>query len=171
MSLRYASKRPKRGYERYENGGQASLILMACVTAYICIRPRLWLPSSHAVNVDTGEILVSVTGTGESARSGTDLVGAGGSGWSGGGSHLDMGSSNFGHTILGEVVKQAVTQLATGLEGNASKLPVAAAPAPVPVNDLVADASSGDIINVGSPSGVHVGDKNRPLANSLGPEL
>jgi curli biogenesis system outer membrane secretion channel CsgG len=116
--------------------------------------------TARMVDVDTGEILASVSGTGESARSGTDLVGGGASGWSGGGGHLDMGSSNFGQTILGEAVKQAVTQLATGLEGNASKLPIAAAPAPVPVNGLVADASSGEIIiNVGSSSGVHVGDK------------
>ena len=116
--------------------------------------------TARMVDVDTGEILASVTGTGESARSGTSLVGGGGSGWSGGGGNLDMGSSNFGQTILGEAVKQAVSQLATGLDANASKLPIAAAPAPVPVQGMVADASGGDIIiNVGSSSGVHVGDK------------
>jgi curli biogenesis system outer membrane secretion channel CsgG len=116
--------------------------------------------TARMVDVDTGEILASVTGTGESTRSGTDLVGGGASGWSGGGGHLDMGSTNFGQTILGEAVKASVAQLATGLEANASKLPVAAAPAPVPVSGLVADASSSDIIiNVGSSSGVKVGDK------------
>lgn len=116
--------------------------------------------TARMVDVDTGEILASVTGTGESSRSGTNLLGGGGSGWSGGGGHLDMGSSNFGQTMLGEAVKQAVTQLATGLDGKASSLPVAAAPAPVPVHGMVADASSGDIIiNVGSSSGVRVGDK------------
>jgi curli biogenesis system outer membrane secretion channel CsgG len=116
--------------------------------------------TARMVDVDTGEILASVTGNGESTRSGTDLVGGGASGWSSGGGHLDMGSSNFGQTILGEAVKASVTQLATGLEANASKLPVAAAPAPVPVSGLVADASGNDIvINVGSSSGVHLGDK------------
>ena len=116
--------------------------------------------TARMVDVDTGEILASVTGTGESQRSGTDLVGGGASGWSSGGGHLDMGSSNFGQTILGEAVKASVSQLATGLEANASKLPVAAAPAPVPVSGLVADASSNDIIiNVGTSSGVKVGDK------------
>jgi curli biogenesis system outer membrane secretion channel CsgG len=116
--------------------------------------------TARMVDVDTGEILASVTGTGESSRSGTSLVGGGASDWSGGGGHLDMGSSNFGQTILGEAVKQAVAQLATGLDADSSKLPIAAAPAPVPVSGLVADASSGDIIiNVGSSSGVHVGDK------------
>ena len=71
-----------------------------------------------------------------------------------------MGSSNFGQTMLGEAVKQAVSQLATGLDAKSPSLPVAAAPAAVPVQGLVADASSGDIIiNVGSSSGVRVGDK------------
>lgn len=71
-----------------------------------------------------------------------------------------MGSSNFGQTMLGEAVKQAVSQLATGLDAKSSSLPVAATPAAVPVHGLVADASSGDIIiNVGSSSGVRVGDK------------
>jgi len=116
--------------------------------------------TARMVDVNTGEILASVSGTGESARSGTNLLGGGGSGWSSGAGHLDMGSSNFGQTILGEAVKQAVTQLATGLEGDAPKLGVAAAPVAVPVSGLVADASSSDIIiNVGSSAGVHVGDK------------
>jgi curli biogenesis system outer membrane secretion channel CsgG len=116
--------------------------------------------TAHMVDVNTGEILASVTGTGESSRSGTDLAGGGASGWSGGGGHLDMGSSNFAQTIIGEAVKASVAQLATGLEANSSKLPVAAAPAPVPVSGLVADATGNDIvINVGSAAGVHVGDK------------
>ncbi|HEU5340119.1 CsgG/HfaB family protein [Edaphobacter sp.] len=116
--------------------------------------------TARMVDVNTGEILASVSGTGESARSGTNLLGGGGSGWSSGAGHLDMGSSNFGQTILGEAVKQAVTQLAGGLEADAPKLGVAAAPAAVPVSGLVADASSSDIIiNVGSSAGVHVGDK------------
>ncbi|HEY6375133.1 MAG TPA: CsgG/HfaB family protein [Edaphobacter sp.] len=116
--------------------------------------------TARMVDVNTGEILASVTGTGESTRSGTDLGGGGASGWSGGGGHLDMGSSNFGQTIIGEAVKASVAQLATGLESNSAKLPVAAAPAPVPVSGLVADATGNDIvINVGSSSGVHVGDK------------
>lgn len=116
--------------------------------------------TARMINVNTGEILASVSGTGESSRSGTNLLGGGGSGWSSGAGHLDMGSSNFGNTILGEAVKEAVTQLATGLEGDASKLGTAAAPAAAPVNGLIADASTSDIIiNVGSAAGVHVGDK------------
>lgn len=116
--------------------------------------------TARMVDVNTGEILASVSGQGESTRSGTNLLGGGGSGWSNGAGHLDMGSSNFGQTILGEAVKQAVTQLATGLEGDSGRLGTVSAPAAVPVNGLIADASSSDIIiNVGSSAGVHVGDK------------
>jgi curli biogenesis system outer membrane secretion channel CsgG len=58
--------------------------------------------SARMVNVNTGEIISAVTGNGESSRGGTTLLGGGG-GWGGGGAGgLDMGSSNFGNTILGE---------------------------------------------------------------------
>lgn len=116
--------------------------------------------TARMVDVNTGEILASVSGQGQSTRSGTNLLGGGGGGWTSAAGNLDMGSSNFGETILGEAVKQAVTQLATGLEGDSGRLGVVSAPAAVPVNGLIADASSSDIIiNVGSSAGVHVGDK------------
>jgi len=115
--------------------------------------------TARMVDVNTGEILASVTGHGESKRSGTDMLGGGGSGWNGGGGHLDMGSANFGQTIIGEATKDSVGQLATGLDGKSGSLPVAAAPPPTPVDGLVADASTDDIIiNVGAGSGVRVGD-------------
>ena len=115
--------------------------------------------TARMIDVNTGEILASSTGTGTSQRNGTDLLGGGGSGWSGGGGHLDMGSSNFAQTIIGEAVKASVDQLGAALDANAAKLPVAAVPAPVPVNGLVADASGGELIlNVGASQGVKVGD-------------
>jgi curli biogenesis system outer membrane secretion channel CsgG len=119
--------------------------------------------TARMVNVNTGEILASVTGHGESKRSSTDMLGAGASRWTGGGGHLDMGSSNFSQTILGESVKEAVNQLATGLDNKAASLPAPEAPkvavAP-PLDGLVADATNGDlIVNVGTSAGVHVGDK------------
>ena len=115
--------------------------------------------TARMIDVNTGEILASSTGTGTSQRNGTDLLGGGGSGWSGGGGHLDMGSSNFGQTIIGEAVKASVEQLGAALDANAAKLPVAAVPAPVPVNGLVADASGAELIlNVGASQGVRVGD-------------
>ena len=115
--------------------------------------------TARLIDVNTGEILASVTGHGESQRSGASMLGGGG-GWNGaGGGAFDMGSSNFGQTILGEAVKAAVTQAATGLDQKAATLPQEAAPV-VEINGLVADATGNDIvINVGTSAGVHVGDK------------
>jgi len=115
--------------------------------------------TARIVDVNTGEILASVTGHGESKRSGADMLGGGGSGWNGGGGHLDMGSSNFGQTIIGEATKASITDVATGLDGKSGSLPAVAAPPAAPVDGLVADASTDDIIiNVGAGAGVKVGD-------------
>jgi Curli production assembly/transport component CsgG/Flagellar assembly protein T, C-terminal domain len=112
------------------------------------------------VDATTGEILASVTGKGESERSGTDMLGGGGGGgsWAAGGA--SMTSSNFAQTIIGEATTAAVAQVATGLDGDSAKLPTAPPPPAVVVSGLIADASSPDIIiNVGSTAGVKVGDK------------
>lgn len=111
--------------------------------------------TARLVNTSTGEILAAVTGTGESSRSGTSLIGAGAGGGSGGGAGLDMGSSNFGQTILGEAVKAAVGDAATQLDNKAAALPTVK----VSVSGLVADVSGNTlIINVGSKTGLKVGD-------------
>ncbi len=54
-----------------------------------------------------------------------------------------------------------MAELAANLNADSAKLPTAAAPIAAPVSGLVADASAPDsiIINVGSSSGVKVGDK------------
>ena len=112
--------------------------------------------TARMIDVNTGEILASVSGKGESTRSGTNLLGAGGGGGTYGGGAGGMNSSNFAQTIIGEAVTQAVTQLAQGLEQKSANLPVAHA---APVAGLVADVSTNDIIiNVGSQAGVKVGD-------------
>jgi curli biogenesis system outer membrane secretion channel CsgG len=112
--------------------------------------------SARMVNTSTGEILAAVTGTGESTRSSTSLLGAGG-GWSGGGGgSLDMGSSNFANTILGEAVHKAVDDTGTQLDSAVDKVPTVK----LEVNGLVADVSGNTlIINVGKKGGVKVGDK------------
>jgi curli biogenesis system outer membrane secretion channel CsgG len=116
--------------------------------------------TARVVDVNTGEILASVTGHGESERKGLTTSGAGYSGWKGGGGQLDMGSTYFSQSILGQAVKQAVTDTAKNLDQKATSLPVNAPPPAAPINGLVADASTADIIiNVGSSSGVKVGDK------------
>ena len=113
--------------------------------------------TARLISVDTGEILAATQGKGESARSGMDLGGAGGAaaGKYGGGG-LDMKSSNFGQTIIGEAVNNAVTELSRGLEMNSSRIPAKA----VVIDALVADVTGSTlIINKGVGAGVKVGDE------------
>ncbi|HYA96968.1 MAG TPA: CsgG/HfaB family protein [Methylomirabilota bacterium] len=112
--------------------------------------------TARLVDTTTGEILASVTGTGESKRSGTSLVGAGGGPGGFGGGGLDMSSSNFQQTILGEAVTAAVASTASQLDDKAGALPTVK----VEVSGLVADVSGNVLIlNVGRRAGVQVGDK------------
>jgi curli biogenesis system outer membrane secretion channel CsgG len=112
--------------------------------------------SARIVNTDTGEILAAVTGNGESKRSGTTLLGSGGSSGGAAGGAVDMNSSNFAETILGEAVGQAVVSVASQLQAESARVPVRV----VKIDGLVADVN-GDtlILNVGSKAGVKVGDR------------
>jgi curli biogenesis system outer membrane secretion channel CsgG len=112
--------------------------------------------TGRMIDTSTAEILASANAKGESSRSGTGLLGSGGS-WGGeGGAGLDMRSSNFGATILGEATGKAVTEMAKELEAKATSLPTVT----IPVSGMVADAAPDGtvIINVGSKGGVKVGD-------------
>ena len=112
--------------------------------------------TARMINTTTGEIMVAVTGTGESTRSSTSLLGAGGGGGSGGGAGLDMGSSNFASTILGEATGKAVEDTATQLDASVDKVQAIK----IEFSGLVADVSSGTlIINVGRKAGVRPGQK------------
>lgn len=112
--------------------------------------------SARLIDTTTAEILVAVNGDGISKRSGTSLVGAGGSYGGAGGGAFDMSSKNFGETILGEAVMQAVDSVGTQLDDKAANLPTVKAT----YSGLVADVSGGTLIlNVGSQNGVRVGDK------------
>ena len=112
--------------------------------------------SARLVSVNTGEILAVANGTGESTRSGTSLIGAGGGAGAAAAGLIDMTSSNFANTVLGEAVNNATQKLATELEGNARALPTTT----VSLNGLVADVSGNSLVlNIGSRSGVKVGDK------------
>jgi curli biogenesis system outer membrane secretion channel CsgG len=112
--------------------------------------------TARMVSTDTAEILASSTGKGESSRSGTSLIGAGGSGYGMGAGGLDMHASNFANTILGEAVRGAVDNTAQQLEARAGAMPMKV----LSIEGLVADASPDGtlIINVGSESGLKVGD-------------
>jgi len=112
--------------------------------------------SARIVNVETGEILSVVQGRGEASRSSATVAGSGGGTNDLGGGPIDMGSTNFANTILGEAVNKAVTALAGQLNQSAAKLPVTA----VRIEGLVADVSGATLIlNIGSRAGVHVGDR------------
>lgn len=112
--------------------------------------------NARLIDTSTAEILAVASGKGESQRSGTSLLGAGGSSGTAAGGALDMKSSNFANTILGEAVSQSISQLAAQLDQNASRLPTVK----INVQGLVADATGGTlIINVGTKSGVKVGDR------------
>jgi curli biogenesis system outer membrane secretion channel CsgG len=112
--------------------------------------------SARLINTDTAEIMAVATGTGESKRSGTSLLGAGGGGGSAGGGAYDMSSSNFGATILGEATHEAVGKVAADIEQQAGKLPTRT----VQIDGLVADVSGNSLVlNVGKKAGLAVGSK------------
>jgi len=112
--------------------------------------------TARMISTDTAEILAVGHGKGQSTRSGTSLLGAGGSSGGAGAGSYDMTSKNFAATILGEAVYQAVAQLGQELEASAGKLPART----VQVAGLVADVSGNTLVlNVGSRAGVRVGDR------------
>ncbi len=112
--------------------------------------------TARIVNTSTGEVLSVATGNGESKRTGTTLLGTGGNSGNAGGGVLDMKSSNFANTILGEAIEQAVGSVSTQLQENASKVPTSV----VKIDGLVADVNGNTLVlNVGSKAGVKVGDK------------
>jgi hypothetical protein len=111
--------------------------------------------AARMINTDTAEIIAAVKGLGESSRKGTSLFGAGGGNTRAGGG-VDMTSSNFSQTIIGEAVDKATTELCAQLNEQASKLPGRV----YTINGMVADATGGTLVlNVGSRVGVKVGDR------------
>jgi curli biogenesis system outer membrane secretion channel CsgG len=111
--------------------------------------------TAKLIDINTAEILAVATGSGQSKRSGFKLGGAGAGGGGGGGGQVDMGSSNFAQSILGEAVNASVADLGQQLDDKASSLPTVK----VMVSGLVADVSGNTLIlNVGTKAGVKVGD-------------
>lgn len=112
--------------------------------------------SARLVSVDTGEILSVAKGMGESTRSGTSLLGSGGSSGGSATGALDMTSANFANTVVGEAVNTAADLLANDLQSGAARIPVKE----VRIEGLVADVS-GDtlVLNVGTRAGVKPGDR------------
>ncbi len=112
--------------------------------------------TSRMIDTSTAEILATAAGNGTASRSGTGILGSGGN-WDGaGGGGLDMRSSNFGATILGEATNKAVDEISKQLVSKAASLPTVT----IEVSGLVADAEPDGtvIINVGSKGGVKKGE-------------
>ncbi len=111
---------------------------------------------ARVVNIDTGEILVVSEGKGESSRESTSLLGGGGN-WHGfGAGGVDFGSSDFQNTIIGEAVKAATDQMATGLITDAGKVEART----IVVEGLVAAVDGKTIVlNIGAKTGIKVGDQ------------
>lgn len=112
--------------------------------------------TARMIDTSTAEILASCTAKGSSSRSGGGILGSGGGGGSDAGAGIDMKSSNFAATILGEATTKAVADLGTQLDAKAAQLPAVT----LSINGTVADASPDGtlILNVGSRSGLKVGD-------------
>ncbi len=111
--------------------------------------------SARLVDVTTGQILTVADGKGTSTRSGVSLLGAGGGAGGAGGGNVDMTSANFGATLLGEAVHQAVNSVASQLDQNAATLPVEK----IAVQGLIAYVSGNTLIlDVGSNKGAQVGE-------------
>lgn len=111
--------------------------------------------TARAVNVSTGEIIASTTGTGESERSGLILGGLGVGGDTIAGGVFTMGSSDFRETILGEATYKAVESLAQQLDALADRIPLTERL----VTGYIADvAGSTVVLNVGARHGCKVGD-------------
>jgi curli biogenesis system outer membrane secretion channel CsgG len=111
--------------------------------------------SARLVDVQTGQILAVADGKGASTRSGVSIVGAGGGAGGVGAGGLDMSSSNFGATLLGEAVHQAVDSVASQFDAQAGKLPEEK----ISVQGLIAYVSGSTLIlDVGSNKGAQVGE-------------
>ncbi len=111
--------------------------------------------TARIIDTNTGEILASKTGKGESQRSGIMLggMGAGGGGFGAGG--ISMGSSDFRETILGEAVHAAVDDLAKQLIEENGRLPNVE----YVIRGMIADVDGSSLIlNVGSGAGLKAGD-------------
>jgi curli biogenesis system outer membrane secretion channel CsgG len=109
---------------------------------------------ARLIDVNTGEIVATATGKGTSSRSGLLLGGGGGGSGGYGAGGIDMGSSNFQETILGEATRAAVTDLVAQLVSQSGKVEATQ----ISINGLVADATGNEVIvNVGKTAGVTIG--------------
>jgi curli biogenesis system outer membrane secretion channel CsgG len=104
--------------------------------------------TARMVNTTTGEVLTSVSGTGNSAKGSVEASGGYATG-------IDMTSASFQGSALGEAINRAAQSVAAGLSEFAAKLSAVR----VDYTGLVADVSGSTLIlNVGRLKGAQVGD-------------
>jgi curli biogenesis system outer membrane secretion channel CsgG len=125
--------------------------------------------SARLVDTRTGEILAAVTGEGESKRSGTSLLGTGRGGSGANGGVFDTHASDFGQTLLGEAVTQAISEVGSQLNAGT-------------IDPAVRKVASGFVtgvdgitlvVNIGSKAGLKIGDELdifRPTRTVQNPE-
>lgn len=112
--------------------------------------------TARLVDGSTGEILASAEGFGESKREGFLLGGLGVSDGTLAAGGIDMGSSDFRETILGEAVHAAVDDLVRQITSLESKVNSTRPE----IRGMIADVTDGVVtLNVGSRQGVRVGDE------------
>jgi curli biogenesis system outer membrane secretion channel CsgG len=108
------------------------------------------------VDAETSEVVASGEARGESTRTSNSIGGFGGNWGGGGGGALDMSSSNFAQTIIGEATMDCVNKLAEILDNQVPTL----ATKKVDIDGRVAFVSGSSLtLNVGSNAGVSVGDR------------
>jgi curli biogenesis system outer membrane secretion channel CsgG len=114
---------------------------------------------ARLVDINTGEILAAVHGTGESKRSGVSLFGGGGGGGGAGSGSFDMGSSDFASSIAGEATLAAVGDICGQILSNSDKIPDNQSVAQQNVQGKIADVTGNSVtVNVGKLNGLSVGD-------------
>jgi len=112
--------------------------------------------SVRLIDTKSGEILAAAMGEGKSKRSRESLIGQGDGTGGGGAGSFDTNASNFGQTLLGEAVLQAVGEVGSHLDSAS----VSFSNYTRQVFGQVANVSGDSlIINVGSEAGLKIGDK------------
>jgi curli biogenesis system outer membrane secretion channel CsgG len=135
------------GYVPYVGGAIGSLgsIHRKSASAKVAIECRI-------VDTNTGEVLATANGTGESKTKGSFTLN---DSW-------DWDSSNFTTSVAGEATVAAVNDLAGQLTALASKIPDNQSLAAQNVQGQVADVTGTTVIvNVGKKNGIKVGDNLR----------
>jgi curli biogenesis system outer membrane secretion channel CsgG len=107
------------------------------------------------IDAESSEVIATGEARGESVRKSKGFGGMGGNWGGGGGGGIDMTSSNFGQTIIGEATQDCVNKLAEVLSQQATTMKKTVRE----VETRVADISGGTmVIAAGANDGVNVGE-------------